>query len=149
MKKFLGALIILFALNISAASAEIITVEGTGRYYMNLGIKQTIDDACEIAYTGALRNAAEHAGVALESHALMKDFELKEYSVETAVGAVLEIIGEPIYTNGDTNGKTFEIVCNIKARVDTAKVEDFLGKKDLLAEREAKDKRIKELEAEL
>jgi hypothetical protein len=149
MKKFLSTLIILFALNFSLASAEIITVEGTGRYLINRGIKQDFDDACEIALTDALRNAAEHAGVALESHSLMKNFELQEYTVKTAVGAVLEIVGEPVYTNGDTNAKHMEIICKITARVDTAKVENFLGQKDWLAEREAKDKRISELEAEL
>lgn len=149
MKNFLGALIILFALNFSLASAEVVTVEGTGKYFMNRGIKQTFDDACEIAYTEALRNAVEQAGVALKSYSRMKDFELQEYTVETAAGAVLEIVGEPEYTNGETNAKHVEIICKITARIDTAKVEALLGKKDLLAEREAKDKRIRELEAEL
>ncbi len=149
MKKFLFALMVLFTLNFSLASAEIITVEGKGHYFINRKIKETFEDACEHAYTEALNNAAEHAGVAIRNSSRMKNFELEEYNVETAAGAILEIVGEPEYTNGETNAKHMEIICKIIARVDTAKVENFLGKKDLLAEREAKDKKIRELEAEI
>lgn len=40
MKKFLFALIILFAVNFSAASAEIIPVEGEGRYVVDKNLKK-------------------------------------------------------------------------------------------------------------
>lgn len=62
MKKFLGALIILFALNFSLASAEIVTVEGKGRYVTDKMIEETIRACTEHARDAALLDAANNAG---------------------------------------------------------------------------------------
>lgn len=150
MKKFFGALIILFfTLNFSAAAAEIVTVTGTGHYFINRGIKETYDDAITHAEEEARRNAVEKAGLAIKSYSRTKNFELDEDVVVTIAGGILEIVGEPKIYNGDTNENGIKIICEITARVDTSNVEKFLSRKDLLAEREVKDRRIRELETEL
>ncbi|MBR4152480.1 MAG: hypothetical protein IKT98_05920 [Selenomonadaceae bacterium] len=149
MKNFLSALIIFFALNFSLASAEVVTVDGTGRYLVNRNLKEPIDYAYEQAYTEALRNATEHAGLALRSYSRTKDFELDEDIIETAAGAIIEIIGKPKFTNGETNDDHVEIVCKINVQIDTDKAEKLFGKKEWLAEREAKDKKIRELQEEI
>lgn len=148
LKKFFGVFALIVALNFSVASAEIITVEGTGRYLINRGSGETFDVAQEFAYTDALRNVVEHAGVALQSYSRTKNFELEIDVIETAAGAVLEIVGKPNFHNGDTNNNQMEIVCDITARVDTDKVEKVLADKNLLAERASKDKYILKLATE-
>ena len=149
MKKFLSALIILFALNFSLASAEVVTVEGTGEYTVDKTLKEDINTATENAREEARRRATEQAGVAVRSYSRMKNFELEEDFVETIAGAILEIFDDDVTFEPIDNGHSLKIICKIKARVDTSKVEKFLGDKNWLKEREAKDKRILELEAEL
>lgn len=149
MKKFLTAVIIFFVMNISLASAEVVTVEGTGEYTVDKTLKEDINTATEYAREEARRKAAEQAGVAVRSYSRMKDFELEEDFVETIAGAILEIFDDDVTFEPIDNGHSLKIICKIKARVDTSKVEKFLGDKNWLKEREAKDKRILELEAEL
>ena len=150
MKNFLRVLIMLFVvMNCSLASAEVVTVTGKGDYVMNRGIKETYDDAITHAEEAARRNAIEQAGVAIKTHSRTVDFELTEDVVETIAGGILEIVGKPKIYNGDTNEDGIKIICELTARIDTSKVEKFLEQKDLLAEREAKDKKIRDLEAEL
>lgn len=45
LRKFFWVLTLIVALNFSVASAEIITVEGTGRYLINRGSSKTFDVA--------------------------------------------------------------------------------------------------------
>ena len=149
MRKFLFALAILFALNFSVASAEIETVEGTDEYTIDKMLKEDINTATEHAREDARRRAAEKAGVAVRSYSRMKNFELEEDIVETIAGAILEIFDDEVTFEPIDNGHSVKIICRIKARVDTSKVEKFLGDRNWLKEREAKDKRILELEAEL
>ena len=52
MKKFLFALMILFALNFSVASAEIVSVEGEGRYVADKMIAETIKACTELFPNG-------------------------------------------------------------------------------------------------
>lgn len=153
-KKFFGALMIfvfVFAAEISSANAEIVTVEGTGHYFINRGIKETYDDACTHAYEFALRNATEKAGVRVKSYSRTINLELDEDIIETVTGAILEVVGEPIFTNGETNSQHMEIVCKLTARVDLSKItaENFSANDDRLKELDAKNKRIRELESEI
>ena len=150
MKKFLSALMMLLvALNFSLVSAEIETVEGTGEYTVDKTLKEDIGTATEHAREEARRIAAEQAGVAVRSYSRMKNFELEEDFVETIAGAILEIFDDDVTFEPIDNGHSVKIICKIKARVDTSKVEKFLGDRNWLKEREEKDKRILELEAEL
>ena len=149
MKKFLALVMMFVLMNFSLASAQVVTVTGKGEYFMNRGIKETYDDAITHAEEDARRNAVENAGLAIKSFSRTKNLELDEDVVETVAGGILEIIGKPKIYNGDTNEDGIKIICELTARVDTSKVEKFLGQKDLLAEREAKDRRICELETEL
>ena len=151
MKKFLSAVIVFVALSFSVANAEIVTVEGTGHYFINRNIKETYDDACTHAYEEALRNATEKAGVRVKSYSRTINLELDEDIIETMTGAILEVVGEPIFTNGETNAKHMEIVCKVTARVDLSKItaEKFSANDDRLKELDAKNKRIRELESEI
>ena len=149
MKKFLSALIILFALNFSLASADVVTVTGKGSYTVDKTLKEDINTATENAREEARRLAAEQAGVAVKSYSQTKNLELEEDIVETIAGAILEVFDDDVTFEPIDNGHSLKIICKITARVDTSKVEKFLGDRDWLKEREAKDKRILELEAEL
>ena len=149
MKKFLSALIILFALNFSLASAEVVTVTGKGSYTVDKTLKEDINTATENAREEARRLAAEQAGVAVKSYSRTKNLELEEDIVETIAGAILEVFDDDVTFEPIDNGHSLKIICKITARVDTSKVEKFLGDRNWLKEREAKDKRILELEAEL
>ena len=149
MKKFLALVMMFVALNFSLASAEVVTVEGTGEYTVDKTLKEDINTATENAREEARRLSAEQAGVAVRSYSRMKNFELEEDFVETIAGAILEIFDDDVTFEPIDNGHSLKIICKIKARVDTSKVEKFLGDKNWLKEREAKDKRISELEAEL
>ena len=150
MKKFLSALMMLLvALNFSLVSAEIETVEGTGEYTVDKTLKEDIGTATEHAREEARRIAAEQAGVAVRSYSRMKNFELEEDFVETIAGAILEIFDDDVTFEPIDNGHSVKIICKIKARVDTSNIKKLAEQNDLLKEREAKDKRIRELETEL
>lgn len=129
MKKFLTLVMMFVLMNFSLASAQVVTVTGKGEYFMNRGIKETYDDAITHAEEDARRNAVENAGLAIKSFSRTKNLELDEDVVETVAGGILEIIGKPKIYNGDTNEDGIKIICELTARVDTSKVEKFLGKK--------------------
>ena len=151
MKRFFAALIILFALNFSLASAEIITVEGNGRYVADKMIEETIKACTEHARDAALLDAANNAGgVLVKNHALMIDHELEADVVETFLVSQLEGVkyfGEEFRKNseGDT-----EFVCRVMATVDTSKIdlEKFL-KRDDFSEKERLTRELREARAEI
>lgn len=151
MKKFLFALMILFAANFSLASAEIITVEGDGRYVADKMLDETIRACTEHARDAALLDAANNAGgVLVKSHALMIDHELEADVVETFLVSQLEGVkysGEDFRKNseGDT-----EFVCRVTATVDTGKIdlEKFL-KRDDFSEKERLTRELREARAEI
>ena len=131
MKKFLGALIILFVLNFSVASAEIITVEGFGRYAIDKERDETFAEATKKARDIAMRFAAEQAGIVVKSHSVMIDHELDADIVETFLISLLENVKEiPDFDKNSEGDMVF--TCHVTATVDTSKIdlEKFLGRDD-------------------
>lgn len=129
MKKFLSTLIILFVLNFSLASAEIVPVEGTGRYIIDKNLDETFSETTKKAHDEAIRIAAEQAGVIVKSRAVMIDHALAEDVVETYLISLLENIKEfPDFDKNSEGDMVF--ICHIKATVDTSKIdlEKFLGR---------------------
>ena len=150
MKIFLNALIMfVFALNISVANAEIITVEGTGRYVIDKNLKETFADATEHARDEAMRAASEKAGVLVKSHSRAVDLELDEDVIETFAVSLLENV-QKVDSNNINAAGDIEFICHVTATVDTSKIdiEKFL-KRDDFSEKERLTKELREARAEI
>ena len=156
MKKFLSATIILFViLAASEASAEIITVEGFGRYVIDKNSDKTFAEATKKARDEAKRLAAEQAGVIVKSHSVMIDHELDADIVETFLISLLENVKE--FPEFDKNPEgDLVITCRVTATVDTSKIdlEKFLeldnpSEKAKLKERKQNKILIAKYESEL
>ena len=70
--------------------AEVKTYEGVGEY--SIGERDTLETAKQGAKDKALRNALEKAGVLIQSHSRVEDFELIEDVITSVTGAVLKVI---------------------------------------------------------
>jgi len=128
MRKILSAIIILFTLNFSVASAEIVPVEGVGRYVIDKNRDETFAEATKKARDVAMRLAAEKAGVIVKSHSVMIDHELDADIVETFLISLLENVKEtPDFDKNSEGDMVF--ICHVTATVDTSKIdlEKFLG----------------------
>ena len=155
MKKFLSTLIIFFAMNFSLASAEIVPVEGTGRYVIDKTRNETFSEATKKAREEAMRLAAEQAGVIVKSNAVMIDHELDKDIVETFLISLLENVKE--FPEFDKNPEgNLVITCRVTATVDTSKIdlEKFLeldnpSEKAKLKERKQNKILIAKYESEL
>lgn len=149
MKKFLSALIILFAVNFSAASAEIIPVEGEGRYVVDRKLKETFDDATEHARDEAMRSAAESVGVLVKSSSKAVNFKLTEDIIETYAISLLENVDKKDDFDKNSEGDLV-FICKVTATVDTGKIdlEKFL-KRDDLSEKERLTRELREARAEI
>ncbi len=149
MKKFLFVLMILFAVNFSLASAEIIPVEGIGRYVADKTLNETLNACTEHARDEAMRLASEQAGVLIKSRARSVDMELDEIVVETFAVSLLENKKE--YPDFDKNSEgDLVFICRVTATVDTGKIdlEKFL-KRDDFSEKERLTKELREARAEI
>ena len=150
MKKFFGTLIALLVLmNFSLASAEIIPVEGIGRYVIDKNLKETFADATEHARDEAMRSAAENAGVIVKSHSVMINHELDEDIVETFLISLLQDVQK--FDDFDKNSEgDMVFVCKVSATVDTSKIdlEKFLGRDDL-ADKEKLTRELREAREEI
>ena len=149
MKKFLFALIILFAVNFSAASAEIIPVEGEGRYVVDRKLKETFDDATEHARDEAMRSAAESVGVLVKSSSKAVNFKLTEDIIETYAISLLENVDKKDDFDKNSEGDLV-FICKVTATVDTGKIdlEKFL-KRDDFSEKERLTRELREARAEI
>ena len=153
MKNFLGALIIFcltFVTEMSLANAEIVTVEGEGRYVADKMLDESIRTCTEHARDEALRDASEQAGVLIKSHSRVVQSWLTEDVIETYAVSLLEGVkyfGEEFRQNSE--GDTV-FVCKVTATVDTSKIdlEKFLGRDDL-AEKERLNRELNEARAEV
>lgn len=72
------------------AHAEIKSYEGFGEY--TIGERDTLETAKQGAKDRALRNALEKAGVLIQSHSRVEDFELIEDVITSVTGAVLKVL---------------------------------------------------------
>ncbi|MBR1646567.1 MAG: hypothetical protein IJ685_07295 [Selenomonadaceae bacterium] len=149
-KIFLCAAIIFFALNFSVANAEIVTVEATESYIFDNEVTETPAAATEHAREKARRAAVEQVQVIVMTHSQSNNSRITEDIIKTYAGGILNGAQYKIW-NGVTSDGHFEIFCKITAQVDTSLInaEKILNNETLLKEGAEKDKRIRELEAEL
>ena len=121
MKIFLSVVMMLIVvLAADVANAEIITVEGEGRYVADKMLNETIRACTEHARDEALRTATESVGVIVKSRSKAVNFKLTEDILETYAVSLLEGVkyfGEGYSQNaaGDT-----VFVCKVTATVDTS-----------------------------
>ena len=150
MKKFLGALIILFALNFSLASAEVVSVEAVESYTIDNDVNETVAAATEHAREKARRAAVEQVKVIVIAHSKSNNSRLTEDIIKTYAGGILNGAEYKVW-NGVTSDGHIEIFCKITAQVDTRNInaEKILSNEDLLKAGAEKDKKILELESEL
>lgn len=150
MKKFLSALIILFALNFSVASAEVVSVEAVESYTIDNDVNETVAAATEHAREKARRAAVEQVQVIVIANSKSNNSRLTEDIIKTYAGGILNGAEYKVW-NGVTSDGHIEIFCKITAQVDTSNInaEKILSNEDLLKAGAEKDKRILELEAEL
>ena len=148
LKKFLVvALGILFLLNFSQASAEIKIIEKVGSYTADLKLKETLEDITEHAREDARRQAAEEAGIFIKSSSVMIDNNLTD-KVEVIAATIMEILEENTFPQVEV--KNITVVCKIKAKVDTDKIDpaQIAGSQQQLQTISEKDAYIKRLEEE-
>ena len=118
MKKFLCVLIILLAVNISVASAEIVNVEATESYVLANDFKEPISAATELAREKARRAAVEQVNIIVVAHSELKNSKLTEDIIKSYAGAILNGATYKVW-NGVTSDGNIEIFCKITAQVDT------------------------------
>lgn len=149
MKKFMSALMIVFALNFAVANAEIVPVEGEGRYVIDKKLKETFDDATEHARDEAMRSAAESVGVIVKARSKAVNFKLTEDVIETYAISLLENVSKKDDFEKNSEGDLV-FICKVTATVDTSKIdiEKFLGRDDF-AEKEKLTRELREAREEI
>lgn len=149
MRKFLSALMILFAVNFAVASAEIINVKGEGRYVVDKKLKETFDDATEHARDEAMRSASESVGVIVKARSKAVDFKLTVDTIETYAVSLLEDVRKVDDFEKNSAGDLV-FICKVTATVDTSKIdlEKFLGRDDL-ADKERLTRELREAREEI
>ena len=122
MDKFFKGVLVMAALLYSfagTACAEVITVTGTGKYELMAGNNESPALAKERAEKDALRNAAEQAGVYLESKSEVQLGKLTTDEVRTICAALLKVKGVPKFKVAPLTDDSFCYTCELTAQVDT------------------------------
>ena len=151
MKIFLNVFVIVFGVMIfSVANAEIITVEGEGRYVADQMLDESIKACTEHARDDALRYATEQVGLIIKSRSTSVNSKLTEDSIETYAVQLLKDIkyfDEDFRKNSE--GDTV-FVCKVTATVDTSTIdlEKFL-KRDDFADKEKLTRELREAREEI
>lgn len=132
------------------AYAAIEEIDASGQYTIGDGPDENISVAKERAKVDAMRQATEKAGVYVESYSKTVNAVLTEDEVRVIAGNVLKVKSEDIKPVINSNN-TITYVCDIKALVDTSKI-DFstqLQNKTLLNENAKLQKEIYRLNTEI
>ena len=147
LKKFAVSLALCSFLLNPTASAEIKIIEKTGEYTADLKLKETLDVITEHAREDARRQAVEEAGYFLKSSSVMINNQLTD-KIEVTAQKYIEILEEDTFPKID--GKNITVVCHIKARVDTDKIDPAQIRGSEIQDKtiDEKDKYIKKLEEE-
>lgn len=125
MDKFFKGVLLLAALLYSfagTACAEVITVTGMGRYELMAGNNESPALAKARAEKDALRNAAEQAGVYLESKTEVQLGKLTTDEVRTLCAALLKVKGVSKFSVTPLADDSFCYTCELTAQVDTASI---------------------------
>lgn len=102
------------------------TFSASGEYLMS--DYDTPEIAEEIALDFAKQNAAEQAGIYLENYSRSIDSEVEEDEVKTVASSKVEVLTKNITRKNQSDGRIL-LRADIKAKVDTAELDNFLAKK--------------------
>ena len=127
--------------------AEIVPIEAEGNYILSVDFSENIPTAKEYALEKARQSAVEQAGIYVQSHSELQNSKLLMDKVTVIAGAILEVLNDDYRLNVSSDGKTIEVICTIKARVDTGKINanDIVDKEQLLETIEEKNRIIADL----
>ena len=138
--------IIACGIDSSLASAEVVTVEGTGTYTIGDGLDENLAAAKERARMEAMRNASEKAGVYVEGISVVKEGQLTHDEIKAITATIMQVQGEPHFKIVPVSDSVITYQCVVVVKVDTDQVtQKMLADRQALAE---SVKRNKELEEE-
>ena len=115
------ALLIIFQ-TVGFAASE--TFSASGEYLMS--DYDTPEIAEEIALDFAKQNAAEQAGIYLESYSRSIDSEVDELEIKTVASSKVEVLDKNITRQNQAGGRIL-LRANIRAAVDTSELDNFLA----------------------
>ena len=146
VKLFLIGLVMIFC-QMQLVRAEVLSIEAEGSYIFSVDFAENLPTAKEYALEKARQTAVEQAGIFVQSHSEVKNSQLLMDKVTVIAGAILEVMKDDYRLNSSPDGKTIEVVCMVKARVDTDKLnlQDLVDREQLLDTISEKDKRMQEL----
>ena len=132
------------------AYAAIEEIDASGQYTIGDGPDESISVAKERAKVDAMRQATEKAGVYVESYSKTVNAVLTEDEVRVIADNVLKVKSEDIKPVINSNN-TITYVCDIKALVDTSKIDisTQLQNKALLNENAKLQKEVYRLNTEI
>ena len=123
MKIFSTTLVLLLMIFQTVAFAETGTFSASGEYLMS--DYDTPEIAEEIALDFAKQNAAEQAGIYLESYSRSENFELEEDEIKTVASSKVEVLEKNISRQPQRDGRIL-LRADIKATVDTSELDNFI-----------------------
>ena len=115
------ALLIIFQ-SVSFAAVE--TFSASGEYLMS--DYDTPEIAEEIALDFAKQNAAEQAGIYLETYSRTADFQIEQDEIKTVASSKVEVLTKNIMRQPQSNGRVL-LCAEITATVDTSALDNFLA----------------------
>lgn len=124
MKVFSSLTIALLIIFQTFGFAATKTFSASGEYLMS--DYDTPEIAEEIALDFAKQNAAEQAGVYLESYSRTSNFNLEADEIKTVANSKVEVLEKNIRRQPQSNGKIL-LRADIKATVDTSELDNFLA----------------------
>ncbi|MBR0103583.1 MAG: tetratricopeptide repeat protein [Selenomonadaceae bacterium] len=142
MKTFSTLTIALLIIFQAVGFAATETFSASGEYLMS--DYDTPEIAEEIALDSAKQNAAEQAGIYLESYSRSIDSELDADEIKTVASSKVEVLTKNITRQPQSNGRIL-LRADIKATVDTSELDTFLAQQK--EQRQQAIQRYKELQA--
>ncbi len=124
MKIFSASIVSLLMIFQTVAFAATGTFSASGEYLMS--DYDTPEIAEEIALDFAKQNAAEQAGIYLESYSRTVDFQLEQDEIKTVASSKVEVLTKNITRQPQSNGRVL-LHADITASVDTSELDNFLA----------------------
>ena len=141
MKIFSASIVALLIIFQSIGFAAVETFSASGEYLMS--DYDTPEIAEEIALDFAKQNAAEQAGIYLETYSRTKDFEIDVSEINTVASSKVEVLTKNITRQPQQSGRVL-LRADITTSVDTSELDNFLAQKH--EQRQAAIQRYKELQ---
>lgn len=123
LKKFAVSLALCSFLLNPAASAEIKIIEQTGEYTIDKSLNETFEATTEHAHEDARRKATKEAGMFIKTSSVMINNNLAD-KVEVVAATIMgDVEPEDVRFVPIDGGKSTKIVCRIKVKVDTDRID--------------------------